>query len=223
MLQVLKKCLLFKNSNQSEIITLFENLSASKKSFEKNEIIALEDSDCSSIGIVLKGNVEIQKLYASGKAMTIERLKEGQIFGEVIIFSNQHTYPATIVASNKCKILFIKKDDILKLCSISTTFLQNFMTLLSNKILTLNRKLKIVSYKTLKQKIAHLLLEKYHEQKSPKIKLDYTKKEIAQSLGVERPSLSREFLSLKDKGIIELNKNSINILDLERLENILLN
>lgn len=223
MLQVLKKCLLFKNSNQSEIITLFENLSASKKSFEKNEIIALEDSDCSSIGIVLKGNVEIQKLYASGKAMTIERLKEGQIFGEVIIFSNQHTYPATIVASNKCKILFIKKDDILRLCSISTTFLQNFMTLLSNKILTLNRKLKIVSYKTLKQKIAHLLLEKYHEQKSPKIKLDYTKKEIAQSLGVERPSLSREFLSLKDKGIIELNKNSINILDLERLENILLN
>lgn len=223
MLQVLKKCLLFKNSNQSEIITLFENLSASKKSFEKNEIIALEDSDCSSIGIVLKGNVEIQKLYASGKAMTIERLKEGQIFGEVIIFSNQHTYPATIVASNKCKILFIKKDDILRLCSISTTFLQNFMTLLSNKILVLNRKLKIVSYKTLKQKIAHLLLEKYHEQKSPKIKLDYTKKEIAQSLGVERPSLSREFLSLKDKGIIELNKNSINILDLERLENILLN
>lgn len=223
MLQTLEKCLLFKNFDQKEVITLLKNLDANRRNFKKGEIIALEDSDCSNIGIVLKGNVEIQKLYASGKTITIERLKEGHIFGEVIIFSNRHTYPATIVASRKCKILFIKKDDILKLCRISITFLQNFMTLLSNKILVLNRKLKIVSYKTLKQKIAHLLLEKYHEQKSFRIKLDYTKKEIAQSLGVERPSLSREFLSLKDEGIIKLNKNSIHILDLKRLENILLN
>lgn len=223
MCEIIKRCLLFKSFDFKEYTTLLKQIDSCKKSFYKNEIVALEDSDCSSIGLVLKGSVEIQKVYESGKTITIERLTEGDIFGEVIVFSNRHTYPATIVAAENCEILFITKDDILKLCKSNAIFLQNFMTLLSEKILVLNRKLKIVSYKTLRQKIAHILLEKYHEQKNLKIKLDYTKKEMAQSLGVERPSLSRELLSLKNEGIIDLRKDVICILDIEKLENILLN
>lgn len=222
MFKTIKRCLLFKDFNFEEITTLLKQIDSYKKAFQKNEIIAIEDSDCSSIGIVLKGSIEIQKVYASGKTITIERLAEGGIFGEVIIFSNRHTYPATVVAMENCEILFVTKDDILRLCEFNSMFLQNFMTLLSNKILLLNRKLKIVSYKTLRQKIAHILLEKYHEQKSLKIKLNYTKKEMAQSLGVERPSLSRELLALKSEDIIDLGKDTVNILDIEKLENILL-
>lgn len=222
MIRILNKCVLFKNFTSDEITTLFENLNPNVNTFQKNEVVALEDSDCSSIGIVLEGSVEIQKIYASGKAITIERLMEGQIFGEVSIFSNHHRYPATIISTEKTSIMFIFKEDVIKLCGLNNIFLTNFMTLLSNKILMLNQKVKILSYKTIKQKIAHLLLEEYKKQKNLLLKLDLTKKEMAQSLGVERPSLSREFISLIDEDIIEIKKNFVQIIDLEGLENILL-
>lgn len=218
----IKNCILFKNFETKEIRNKLTEVGFDIKYFDKNEIIAIEDDDCKSIGIVLKGNVEIQKIYASGKVMTIEKLHAGDIFGEVIIFSNHHKYPATILSSNKSQIMFISKESILNLCSSSNIFLNNFMELLSSKILKLNKKLKIMSYKTIKQKIVHYLLDEYKKQKKAKIRLNCTKKELAERLGIPRPSLSRELIQMKNDKIIDFDKEYITILNFEKLEDVLL-
>lgn len=221
LINVLKQCILMKGFLDNDIEELLKNINYSINSFSKGEIIALEGSNCSSIGIVLNGSVEVQKIYASGKTMTISKLNEGHIFGEVILFSNRNTYPATIASPENSKIMFISKDNMLKLCSINSRFLNNFMTLLSNKILMLNNKLRNISYKTIRQKIASYILEEYEMQQKLNITLSCTKKEMAEQLGIPRPSLSRELISMKEEGIIDFVKNTINILDIELLEEVL--
>ena len=48
-----------------------------------------------------------------------------------------------------------------------------------------------------------------------------TKQKLAETLGIPRPSLSRELINMKDIGIIDYYKDTIKILDLDSLFKIL--
>ena len=48
-----------------------------------------------------------------------------------------------------------------------------------------------------------------------------TKEKLAESLGITRPSLSRELINMKHLGLIDYSRNHIKILNLEEIENIL--
>lgn len=217
----LKKCVLFINITEIELLKILGEITPQTSTYSKNETIAFEGDECTSIGIVLEGSIEIQKLFLSGKAMTVNSLNAGDIFGEVIVFSKMKSYPSTIIASSTSKILFINKSDIIKICSLNDILLNNFMELLSNKILLLNKKIKNLSFDTIREKICSYILEEYQKQKRKDILLPFSRKEMADILGVQRPSLSREFAKMKDDGLIDFTKNKIVILDINSLEDYL--
>ncbi|RKD28797.1 Crp/Fnr family transcriptional regulator [Thermohalobacter berrensis] len=216
--KILSKSSLFKGLDEKSISDIIEKINYKVNKFSKNQTIAIEGDDCKSIGIVLKGSIHIQKIYPSGKTVTINRISKGGIFGEVIIFSNMNEYPATIVAVENTEIMFIYKHEILKLCSTNTHILNNFMELLSNKILMLNRKLKSLSYHTIREKISSFLLEEYSKQKSQTIKIKLSRKEMAERFGIPRPSLSRELAKMKKEGLIDFDRKTVKILDIDKLE-----
>ncbi|MHC6180434.1 Crp/Fnr family transcriptional regulator [Clostridium sp. JNZ X4-2] len=218
---VFSNCILMKNFSKDNIKNFLEKINYTSMHYSKGEIIAIEESDCSKIGIVISGTVEVQKIFSSGKAITISSLKRSDIFGEVIIFSNRNTYPATIIASSDASIIFISKENILKLCNLFPLFLNNFMTLLSDKILMLNKKLKNISYETIRQKIISYVLDEYTHQKKLKLILNYTRKEMAEQLGIPRPSLSRELAHMKKERLIDFGRNYILIKNVDTLENLL--
>lgn len=220
---LLKTCVIFKKFNEETMELLLDKIDYKIYSYLKDETIAMEGEKCSNIGIILEGSIEIKKFFASGKTVTIAKFLSGDIFGEVIIFSDISKYPSTIVASDNCKILFISKEDIVTLCSLNSLVLNNFMALLSNKILLLNKKLKNLSYETLRQKISSLLLEHYNINKKTLFEISSSRKEMAEELGVPRPSLSRELVKMKKDGLIDFHKNTFKILDLEAMEDILMN
>ncbi|MFD3155976.1 Crp/Fnr family transcriptional regulator [Haloimpatiens sp. FM7330] len=217
-IKLIKKSILFKGLKDNEIKKLLNNISYEIKNFNKNETIAIEQDKCSKIGIILSGNVEVQKIHPSGKTLTINKLKESDIFGEVIIFSKPNEYPATIISSNKSEIIFIFKDDVIKLCELNPIFLKNFMSLLSNKILMLNKKVKSMSYESIRQKIADLLLNEYNKQQKLKLEMSISRKEMAEHFGISRPSLSRELIQMRNDGIIDFYKKTIEIKNLQALE-----
>lgn len=221
-IEVLKNSIIFKNIEEKDIIKILNSINYTIKFFHREENIAIEEDPCQSLGIIISGNVEIQKIFASGKVITIDRLKQGNIFGEVIIFSNMRKYPATITAVQEASIMFISKEEILKLCSLNSKFLNNFMGLLSNKILMLNKKVKNLSYNSIRQKVSSYLLQEYEKRGNLNLKLNISRKEMAELLGVPRPSLSREMIKMKEEGLIDFNKNIIKILDEESLEDILI-
>ena len=82
------------------------------KTYNKGEIIAHEDDECRSLSLVLSGVVEIQRLYLNGKYIVLNRLNEGDVFGEALVFSEKALYPATVLAVKDCLIMYIKKEDI---------------------------------------------------------------------------------------------------------------
>ncbi len=218
---VLTHCIIFKSFNIDSILNLLSQINYKINLYSKDKIIASEGDNCFDLGIILEGSIEVKKLFVSGKTVTITKLLPADIFGEVVIFSDMNKYPSTIMASDNCKILFLSKIDIIKLCSINVNILNNFMGLLSNKILMLNKKLKNLSYETLRAKVASFLLENYYLNKKNIFQISSSRKEMAEALGIPRPSLSRELRNMKKDKLIDFHKNTFKILDINNLEDIL--
>lgn len=212
----------FKGIDDKKIEMIISELSHISKEYSKGQVIVNEEEVCKNLGLVVDGIVEIQRIYSSGKHIVLKRMGAGEVFGEAIIFSDKNKYPATIIASSDCIISYLKKEDIIKLCLNEEIILKNFITLLSNKIFILNRKIKTISFKTIRQKVVNFILEQSKSQNNKTVILKISKEQIASLLGIPRPSLSRELMKLRDDGLIEFDRNKISIINIERLEEELL-
>lgn len=214
----LLNCVLFKSLNDSDIENAINSVNYRVKSFVTEEILAIEGEDCYSLGIILNGDIEIHKSFSDGKVVTINHFKSGNIFGEALLFSGNHKYPATIVSSNDSQVMYIEKEDIIKMMTLDTRILNNFMGVLSDRILMLNDRLSALSLDTLRKKVISMLLSEYTRQKSLYLTMPYSRKKMAELLNIPRPSLSRELVKMKEDGLIDFYKNRIKILDLKSLE-----
>ena len=125
------------------------------------------------------------------------------------------------MANSNCIVGYLNKGDIIKLFSLNDIILENFLILLSDKVIVLNNKIKSISLKNIKQKVADYILQEYKSQKQLIVNLKMNKEEIANFIGIPRPSLSRELIKLRKEKIIDFDRNNITILDIDKLEEIL--
>ncbi|MBN2259055.1 MAG: Crp/Fnr family transcriptional regulator [Clostridiales bacterium] len=218
MLNILQKSILFKNLAPENIEHLLKFIGTEKRNYDKNETIFLEDDLCDSVGVVLEGSVELQSIFPSGKVITHLELSSSEVFGEGLIFSQINRYPITVSSKNKSSVLYIKKENLIHGLLHHPILLQNLLNLLSDKLYYMNNKVKILSLSTLRKKIAMYLLSQYKESKSSSFDIKLNRKRLSEHLAVERPSLSRELIRMKDDGLIDFDQSSFKILDIEALE-----
>lgn len=212
----LKSTQIFKSISEEEIETIIKEVPFRTVDYKKGEVLFWEGDKCTGIGIVLDGEVEIHKGAIMGKKITITQIKPGDMFGEAIVFSTTHEYPATVEALLDSKILFISKENILMMCSNYVQFVEKFMEILSNKILILNNKLSLLSLKSIRQKILFYIIKESKDKKIMSINI--TKQEFSEILGVERPSLSRELIKMKEENIIDIKGKTIKILSQDSVD-----
>lgn len=209
---------LFKGVSNEKIEEIFSYIKYSEVSYNKGQILFQEGDACKNIGIIEEGSIQLERIYSSGKSIVLAKLSVGDVFGEALVISSTALYPATVIAKSDCKIIFINKKEIMKLCSSNEKILENFVTLLSDKVIMLNKKVKSTSLKSVKHKVVDYILEKSNVVKSNVINLNESKEDIAAYLGIPRPSLSRELIKLRDENIIDFDRNSITILKFHELE-----
>ena len=209
---------LFKGVSDEKIEEIFSYIKYSEVSYNKGEILFQEGDACKNIGIIEAGSIQLERIYSSGKSIVLAKLSAGDVFGEALVISSTALYPATVIAKSNCKIIFINKKEIMKLCSSNERILENFVTLLSDKVIMLNKKVKSTSLKSVKHKVVDYILEKSNVANSNVIMINESKEDIASYLGIPRPSLSRELIKLRDENIIDFDRNSITILKFHKLE-----
>ena len=213
----LKRCILFKDMKGEDLSNFLNTSNYTIKKYPKGNVIVIEGSECEELGILLEGLLEVQTLYPSGKLLTFSQLKPAETFGEAILFSKMNKFPATIGAIKDSKIMFLKKENLINCLTNCHKFMENFLELLSNKLLILNKKVKMLSLESIRKKIGNFLMEEYKKQGSNIVKVSLSRKEMAEHMGIQRPSLSRELIKMRDTGIIDFNREVIIIKDMAAL------
>ena len=91
-LNELQNNFLFKGIASEDLQNIYEENKYHINKYSKGEIIAHEEDNCNTIGLILEGIIELQRIYPSGKYIVLNKLKVGDVFGEAIIFSTR-IYP----------------------------------------------------------------------------------------------------------------------------------
>ncbi|GMQ59858.1 Crp/Fnr family transcriptional regulator [Vallitalea sediminicola] len=214
----LKHCELFSEFTVQEIEFLLKDINYNIKKYSKDEIIALEGEEANEVGIVLSGTLTINKLYQDGKQMNVRQMLSGHLLGFALVFSESKYFPSTLIAGGDTTIIFINHKDIIDLCFTNKIFLSNYLKIISDQLVYLSDKIKLINYSTIRKKVINYLLKEYNNQKNLLIKLSVSRKEMAETLGVSRPALSNEMINMKKDGLIKYDNNIIEILDIIKLK-----
>ncbi|MGH4140301.1 Crp/Fnr family transcriptional regulator [Clostridium sp.] len=216
---LLKNIDLFKDLSFEDLNYLFTKDLYEITNYKKNSVIYFQNEKCTRFDLILKGTILVQGIDSKGNVLTISDFTVGDVLGGNLLFSHRNFYPMTVISKTDAIILHMKKDLILKLCQIDVAFLNNFLGSISDKTSILTDKINSLSMKTIRQCIIDFLIYESFSQNSRTIKLGYTKKELAEKFGIQRPSLSRELNKMRKDGLIEYDARSITIIDIDSLTN----
>ena len=211
----LSKSPLFKGLYNEEIINI-TNEYTNTKIFEKNEIIISENNYTRALGIIVKGSATVRK-HSGDAGILMSILKQGDIFGMATLFYEKENYLTEIRANEKTEIVFFLKNDIIKMFSEYPIINENYITILSEKIHFLNKKISTYTRADTIRKVAYFILQNADELKTEAL-LPYNITKVADALNVGRASVYRAFESLEENNVIIRNGKKIKILDIDALE-----
>ena len=174
------------------------------KKYNSNTLVFHEGEECNHLGIILKGQLIISTLTTLEKDYVINVLNEGDLFGDTLLFSDKTLFLGDGIVSKDSEILFISKPLLLEMLK-DQQFLLNFLSIISKKSLDLRNRLKLLSHKSIEERILFYLSEQKKQFGSNKIPIK-SKEKLAKLLNIPRPSLSRELIKLKEKKIIDYNR-----------------
>ena len=218
----LSKTPLFAGIEPKDLSALLTCLNPRTRQYKKQETIALEGSSFEGIGCVLSGEVSILKENAAGDRVIMSILPPGSLFGEMAAFTANPAWPATAVASEACAVLFIPTDKLTGACGSAcewhTRLIGNMLRILSEKALALNRKLDYLLMKTMRGKLCAFLLDQCRRAGNATFLLPMNRNELADYLGVSRPSMSRELGRMRDEGLIDFHMATIRLLDQQKMK-----
>lgn len=172
---------------------------------------------CETLDFVIDGVLNAYSLSENGSAIVMFEFPKGSIIGANLLFAEYHEYPLNIYCLTNCEVLHIHREAVEKLLR-DHTFVMRYIKSLSLNSQGMNRKIKMLTQKTLRENLLDYLKQQCVLQKSSQIILPMTKKELADYLGVQRPSLFREFKKLKEEGLIQVSNRKIKIFE-ERNQN----
>lgn len=220
--QLLTLCPLFKGITEKEAELLFEKIHFQIKKYSKDEIVVVAGETVNNLLIVISGSVRGEMIDYSGKIIKIEDIEAPKPLATAFLFGQQNKYPVTVTANNNTGILTIPVNEFLKLLQLNTQILRNYLNSISSRAQFLSNKLNFLSFKTIKGKVAHYLLQQAGE-KFHSIELKNTQQQLADLFGVTRPSLARVFGEMQKEGLINIQSKTVSLLDKKALNQLIKN
>ena len=221
-IDVLSSSLLFRGISPEALNTMLGCLKPRIRQCKQREVVAVCGQPFQGIGIVAVGRVALTRETYSGNRIMLEVLEAGDIFGEMVAFSDRKVWPATVIAQEDSTLLFLPPDKILgncaNICASHSKLIMNTLNILSNRALMLNRKIEYLSAKSIRGRISSYLLDMYRQSGDAALTVPMKRHELADYLGMPRPSLSREMGLMRDDGIIEFDGPLIKIKNILMLE-----
>lgn len=210
---------LFKNLTKEEIDSFIKENKGLRRSIKKGEEVFSQGEIPNYLFILQEGSVVVENISENGNRSIVNRFSNpGTVFGEVYLYLPERPYDYSCVCDVDSTILaipktaFVMNSDNFK----NSKVVNNMLLILSQKAFYLNQKLLIQSGKTLREKLSRFFLS---NSKESSLELEFNREELADFLGVTRPSISREIMNMKRDGLIDVVGNKV-ILNKEKLENL---
>ncbi|MFO8031590.1 MAG: Crp/Fnr family transcriptional regulator [Desulfohalobiaceae bacterium] len=192
---------------------------AKTKVFQSGQTIFQEGQAAVGFYVLLQGRVKISKLSLEGKEQILHLFGPGEPFGEVPVFAGEN-FPAHAQAMQDSSMLFLARQDLLRLITEDPSLGLNMLAVLSRRLRDFTRLIEDLALKDIPQRLAAYLLHLQSLQpgvQDGSLNLDISKGTLAKILGTSQETLSRTFNRLAKEGLVQVQNKNILVQDQERL------
>jgi CRP/FNR family transcriptional regulator, cyclic AMP receptor protein len=190
------------------------------RSYNKNQVIFLEEETGNYMYLVLSGKVKVSKAGAGGKETILAIHRAGDFFGEMSLLDGK-TSPATVSAMEDSKIISVSGVDFHKYLMHNEKVLLQIINVLCARLRQVWQTQSLSSSTAdAKIKLGLYQLAKRHgiqDAHGTIIDLKITHQELSEMVGTSRETVTRVLTRLREEGIIEVEQRRITLLNPQAL------
>ena len=204
----------FNNLTEEEKKLMLDNVVL--KSFKKNSFIHRGSQDCSGLILVHQGQLRCYINAENGKELTIYRLLENDIclFSATCILKNIE-FEVFVTAEKDTSAYIIPSVIYEELRSKNCVVAEYTAKLMASKFSEVMFLIENTMFKSFDIRLANFLITERSIEETDNLKI--THEDIANHLGTAREVVTRMLQYFVKEGIVELSRNNISILDMDKL------
>ena len=211
----IRKCYLFDGIKDEQLADAIKLLNGRIKKVVKDDYIVQLGGTIQYAGLLLKGKIESSFQNENFDQITMLTFTGGYLFGEGLVINHAKNSPVQVRAVEDCVVLFIDLEMIYAAADnspVRNILARNLIKSLAKKNLILNQKVRILSQKSLRDRI-FIYLRTLPKDKDGYVKIPFTQTALAEYLGVNRSALSRELGRMQNEGLLVIDGKRIKIID----------
>jgi CRP/FNR family transcriptional regulator len=176
--------------------------------------VFVEGDDVDAIALLISGVVRVYKIGETGREITLYRFGYGE---SCILTANailsQKSFPAIATVEKEAEAVMIPADTFREWVKRYDPWREFVFELLSNRLSTVMAIVDEVVFQRMDRRVASLLLDRSTSTNPLRI----THQEIAGELGSSREVISRILEDFAQKGMVEVARGTVEILDFDEL------
>lgn len=208
-IRLLSRLPLFRGVPESERDRQIENMRGVCRTVSKGTVLLREGEPTSLWGILLSGELQGQRVEEDGTLSVLKRLGKGDLFGEILVFSETPS-PITLKAMSDSEVLLLQKPDF---AETDPTLTRNLLKLIGEEYWALHQKIRYCGIRSLRNRILSYLKDR-ESRPGEYFTVPFDRNDLAAYLNADRSALSRELSRMKKDGLIEYKKNCFQIKNL---------
>lgn len=163
--------------------------------------------------VLKKGSVQLYRITPDGKRIVIGALGAGAVFGEMGLIG-QGMYDTFAEASQDCTLCVMSRSDVEMLVASKPAFAIGLLELMGQRLQDVQSSLERIALRSVASRLAGLLLEL--RDRSDEV-CGLSHQNLADRIGTHRETVTRALNEFRGAGVIELGRERIRVLDVERL------
>ena len=187
--------------------------------FAKGEIIFFQGDEGNGFYIIISGMVKIFKVSPEGKEHIMRIVTRGEPFGQVAVYAGR-AFPASAQAIAKSHLLFLPRTEFVQLINHNPSLALSMLANLSMRLREFTVHVENLALKEVPGRLAAYLIHLSEEQRNEDdmVSLNISKVQLSSLLGTTPETLSRILTQMQGRGLIEVKRRDIRILDHPGLE-----
>lgn len=195
---------------------------AQARSFKRGEVVFHKGDPGEAMFMILEGQVKIVLPSEGGEEALLGVLDRGDFFGELSLIDGR-SRSATIVATELTETLVLHRDSLLRLVRTSPEVAIDLLRTLSQRLRETDEFIEDAVFLDVPGRVAKKLLElaETYGEPAPRgivIGLRLTQQELAEMVGATRESVNKHLRSYRERGIIDVDRQRIIILQPDALQ-----
>jgi CRP/FNR family cyclic AMP-dependent transcriptional regulator len=193
---------------------------ARRRRFRRGEVVFHRDDPADSLHLIVKGQFAIRVMTPLGETVTLAVRGPGDSFGELSLVGQPARRSATVEALEEAETFCVYEGEFRRLRSQHPKVDELVIGLLANEVRTLDERLLEALYVPVERRVMRRLSElagHYKKDADGQIEIPLTHEELAGLAGSTRATVTAVLGEVQKRGLIELRRGKIRILDLEEL------